>query len=237
MKVIGAGLPRTGTLTQKIALEMLGFGPCYHMVNVLGELDLATAWRRAVDGDADWDGIFAGFESTVDWPGSYFYRELMDAHPDAKVLLSTRDGDSWARSMRETIWEVLYGDGLMAHLSAARCVVDTGWRGYIDLMDEMWTRSRLLNGSQTTDEWMREGLQRYHEEVKATVPPERLLVWSVGDGWEPLCGFLEVPIPDTPFPHLNDSKQFVERIIDGALISVQEWRARDEQGTVSATRS
>ena len=90
MQVIGAGLPRTGTLSQKIALEMLGFAPCYHMVNVLGNLDLAEDWRRALDGDQRWDEIFDEFESTVDWPGSYYYRELMDKYPDAKVVLGSR---------------------------------------------------------------------------------------------------------------------------------------------------
>ena len=88
MQVIGAGLPRTGTLSQKIALEMLGFGPCYHMVNVLGNLDLAEDWQRALDGDTRWDDVFDGFESTVDWPGSYYYRELMEKYPDAKVVLA-----------------------------------------------------------------------------------------------------------------------------------------------------
>ena len=90
MKVIGAGLPRTGTLSQKVALEMVGLGPCYHMVNVLANLELAPQWRRAMDGDAQWDEIFDGFESTVDWPGSFFYRELIEVYPEAKVVLGVR---------------------------------------------------------------------------------------------------------------------------------------------------
>src|SRR6516162_2082937 len=113
MKVIGAGLPRTATLTQKVALEMLGFGPCYHMVDVLADLDQAKLWQRALDGEAPWDQIFDGFNSTVDWPGGYFYRELIDVYPDAKVLLSVRDGDSWSCSMRDTIWGLFYGDILI----------------------------------------------------------------------------------------------------------------------------
>ena len=92
MKVIGAGLPRTGTLSQKVALEMLGFGPCYHMVNVLTDLPLPEHWERGDGrGPADWDAIFGEHESTVDWPGSFFYRELADAYPEAKVVLSVRD--------------------------------------------------------------------------------------------------------------------------------------------------
>src|SRR5436853_7037668 len=102
MKLIGAGLPRTGTLSQKVALEMLGLGPCYHMVNVLGDLDQAEGWRRALEGQGPWDEIFDGFQSTVDWPGSFFYKELVEAYPDAKVLLSVRDPEAWTRSMRDT---------------------------------------------------------------------------------------------------------------------------------------
>ena len=94
MKVIGAGLPRTGTLSQKVALEMLGFGPCYHMVNVLTDLPLARQWEAAMDGEPDWEAIFGEHQSTVDWPGAFFYRELVDAYPDAKVLLSSRDPEA-----------------------------------------------------------------------------------------------------------------------------------------------
>ena len=91
MKLIGAGMPRTGTLTQKVALEMIGLGPCYHMVDVLADLEQAPLWERALDGNAPWSEIFAGFNSTVDWPGGYFYRELIDVYPEAKVLLSVRE--------------------------------------------------------------------------------------------------------------------------------------------------
>jgi Sulfotransferase domain len=225
LKLIGAGLPRTGTLSQKVALEMLGLGPCYHMVNVLANLELASGWRRALDGGARWDEMLDGFQSAVDWPGSYFYRELSEAYPDAKVLLSTRDGDRWARSMRETIWGVLYGDSMIRHLSSARAAADPKWRGYIELMKEMWQRSGLLNGEDTSDESMAGAIERHHREVLETVPSDRLLVWSVADGWEPLCDFLEVRVPDIPFPHLNDSHEFADRIVDGSLLALHEWRA------------
>jgi hypothetical protein len=229
MKVIGAGLPRTGTLSQKVALEILGLGPCYHMVNVLADLDLAPLWQRAVDGDPQWDEIFGGFEATVDWPGSFFYRELVEAYPEAKVVLSVRDGDSWALSMRETIWGVFYGDSLIKHLSSARSHVDPKWRAYIELMTSMWQRSGLMAGEETTGAWMSGAMDRYHEEVKRTVPSDRLLVWSVSQGWEPLCDFLEVPVPDIPFPHLNDSKEFKDRLIDGSLLTLQEWRKQTQR--------
>src|SRR5215469_1351729 len=98
MQVIGAGLPRTATLTQKISLEMLGIGPCYHMVNVLSDLSLVPQWAAAFDGGADWDKIFGPAQSSVDWPGSFFWRELAEYYPEAKVLLSVRSSGSWANS-------------------------------------------------------------------------------------------------------------------------------------------
>jgi hypothetical protein len=230
VKLIGAGFPRTGTLSQKIALEMLGIGPCYHMVNVLGDLPQAAVWNRALDGETPWSELFDGFESTVDWPGGFFYKELMDAYPDAKVLLSVRDPESWVRSMHDTVWAVRHGDSLMRHISDARAQVDPGWHEYLRMIDRMlWKDQGSFAPEQADPDRLLEGMERHHDEVKRTVPPERLLVWSVTEGWEPLCEFLEVPVPDTPFPRLNDSKQFVERVIDGALISLNEWKARTSQ--------
>jgi hypothetical protein len=207
---------------------MLGLAPCYHMVNVLMNLDEAQVWRRALDGDARWDEIFDGFQATVDWPGSFFYKELIEAYPDAKVFLSVRDAEAWERSMRETIWGLFYGDMLIRDLSSARTRVDAKWNGYIEMMREMWEQSGLIDsGADTTSESMRSAMERFNQEVQDTVPADRLLVWSVSDGWEPLCEFMELPVPDTPFPHLNDSKEFGERIVDGALLALQEWRSRD----------
>jgi Sulfotransferase domain len=233
MKVIGAGLPRTGTLSQKVALEMLGFGACYHMVNVLSDLDQAQTWRRALEGAEPWDEVFEGCQATVDWPGSFFYKEIADYYPDAKVVLSVRSADSWERSMRDTIWGIFYGDILIRDLSYARARIDPQWRGYLELMEEMWQQSGLIpNGADTDPETMKSAMERFNEQVQETIPAERLLVWSVGEGWEPLCEFLEVPVPDTPFPHLNDSKVFAERIVDGALIALQQWRAQDAPAIV-----
>jgi Sulfotransferase domain len=235
MKLIGAGLPRTGTLSQKVALEMLGLEPCYHMVNVLGNLDLAADWRRALDGDADWDSIFGGAQATVDWPGSFFYRELMEAYPDAKVLLSVREGDAWAKSMRQTIWGLFYDEVLMQYMSTARTLIDPQWDSYISMMKEMWEKSGLLNdGENTTAEWMAGAMDRYNEEVKQTVPADRLLVWTASDGWEPICEFLGVAVPDTPFPRLNDGKMFAGRIIDGALLALNAWREKDREAEAEA---
>lgn len=227
MKVIGAGLPRTGTLSQKVALEMLGFGPCYHMVNVLTNLPLSQPWEEALDGDADWDAIFGEHEATVDWPGSFFYRELADAYPEAKVVLSVRDPEAWEKSMRTTIWDTIYGQSAAAHISKARELVDPDWEHYIRLMGRMWAAQGIFSGPEIRPGQLAEAITRYQEQVQRNIPSDRLLVWGVGDGWEPLCRFLEVDVPDKPFPRLNDSKMYVDRIIDGSLMVLGEWRARN----------
>jgi hypothetical protein len=230
MKVIGAGLPRTATLTQKISLEMLGFGPCYHMVNVLQDLSLAPQWAAAFDGNPDWDKVFAGHQASVDWPGSFFWRDLAEHYPDAKVLLSVRSGESWANSMKNTIWGVFYDDVLMRHLSDARANIDPGWRDYIELMKAMWQKSGLI-GEMTglfDPAVLAAAMERHNQEVRDTIPAERLLEWKPADGWEPLCEFLEVPVPQAPIPHVNDSAMFAGRIVDGSLAVLNAWHAKQQ---------
>jgi hypothetical protein len=231
MKLIGAGLPRTGTLTQKVALEMLGLGPCYHMVDVLSDLDQAGLWERALDGESLWGEIFDGFNSTVDWPGGFFYEELAGVYPDAKVLLSVRDPQAWERSMRQTVWAVRNGDSLVRLLSDAQAHVNPQWGGFVKMIDRLiWKdKGTFASGHAGTDELIA-GMHRHNEEVKRAIPAERLLVWSVTDGWEPLCEFLGVPVPDEPFPHVNDSKEFVNRVVDGSLAALQQWRDRSKIG-------
>jgi len=236
MFVIGAGLPRTATLTQKLMLEQLGFSPCYHMVEVLGDLGRAEQWREALEGNTDWGELLSGYEATVDWPGAFFYQELMEAFPEAKVLLSVRDGEAWERSMGETIWGIFYGDTLARHLSDARILVDEGWASYMTLMKEMWAKSGLMASGEDEPGTgnMARAMERYNEEVKATVPPERLLVWSPADGWGPLCEFLDVPVPPTLLPHVNDSKSFGVMLSDAALRALNAWRDRQDFSQLAA---
>jgi hypothetical protein len=224
MKVIGAGLPRTATLTQHAAMGILGLEPCHHMVAVFANLPTWKDWRAALEGDVRASELLKDYEAMVDWPGSYFYKDLMEDFPDAKVLLSVRSGESWAASMRKTIWECLYGEGLVGHMTAAREQVDPDWHGWMDTLRGMWTERGLMNGKETTDEFMAQAYERYNEEVKATVPADRLLVWSPKDGWEPLCDFLEVPVPDVPLPHINDTEGFGHLIVGGALAVIQKWQ-------------
>jgi hypothetical protein len=219
-------MPRTGTLTQKIALEMLGFGSCYHMVDVLADLDQARLWRAALDGYAPWPEIFKGFDSTVDWPGGYFYRELIDFYPDAKVLLSVRDPEEWERSVRQTVWAVRHGESLVRLMSSAQAVINPRWKAYLDMIDQLlWESRGTFASCHSEPRELIEAMERHNEEVIGTVPPERLLVFNVEEGWDPLCEFLEVPVPFQPFPRTNDSREFLNRIIDGSLEALNSWRA------------
>jgi hypothetical protein len=228
MKLIGAGLPRTATSTQKVVMDILGVTPCYHMQNVFADLAEAARWKAALTDPTALQQIVDPFESTIDWPGSYHYKTLSELYPEAKVLLSVRTGESWARSMQETIWGMLFGGGLLDHITSAHCDVDPDYRLFIDLCREMWLHGGIEgglipNGSEATTEQLAAAHDRYNEEVIATIPAERLLVWKPADGWEPLCEFLELPVPDEPIPHVNDTEAFKEGIVRGGLAAVESY--------------
>ncbi|MAF83695.1 MAG: sulfotransferase [Gammaproteobacteria bacterium] len=194
MKVIGAGYGRTGTVSLKEALEHLGY-PCYHMQEVMqaygrGHVDV---WDQALTGhtDIDWTGLFAGYEATVDFPACVFYRELMDAFPDAVVILSVRDPERWWNSFSK----------LLSLVSKAQ------YFGFVP----MFRKFSAMNVHLV--EYVFDGLPdkdraigcylRHIEDVKEKTPAERLLVYRISEGWEPLCQFLDKPVPNIPFPHAN----------------------------------
>jgi hypothetical protein len=198
MKVIGAGFGRTGTFSTKVALEHLGFGPCYHMVEVFEHPEHVAFWQAAADGQPiDWNDLFGNYKAAVDWPACAFYDQLMEVYPEAKVLLTVRDPDSWHRSVMNTI-----GPGnndetddpqRLAHRKMGQSVI---WQGTFD-------------GRVEEKEYAISVFNRHIEEVKRRVPAERLLVFDVKEGWEPLCRFLGVPVPENvPFPRLNDTASF-----------------------------
>jgi hypothetical protein len=224
MKVIGAGLPRTATLTQKIALETLGFGPCYHMFTLAANRDHMSEWIAAYEGSPDWHAIFDGFSSVVDYPAAFYYRELAEAYPDAKVLLSVRDGHAWARSIRDTIWGITYGDTVGRHLAAAVELIDPEIRRNTRMLRGMYARAGLFGPTPEVfdEDLVAARMDRHIEEVRASIPADRLLEWSPKDGWEPLCAFLDVPVPEAALPHVNSSAVFNEYHIDGSLKLLQK---------------
>ncbi len=226
MKVIGAGLPRTATTTQLIAFEQLGFAPCYHMRDVLGDLDSQLPlWERAVEGAPDWEAVFAGAQSTCDFPSAFYYRDLIAFYPDAKVVLSVRSADGWVRSMRDTIWPVYFGPSVMHHVCEARKAVDSNWDRYLKVMTHLTfdQQTGAFVGDHESDAGLAEIMERWNQRVKADVPADRLLVWEPADGWEPLCEFLDVGVPDGPVPRVNDTAAFAEGILGGGLAVLNAW--------------
>jgi Sulfotransferase domain len=234
LKLIGAGLPRTATTTQLFALEQLGLGPCYHMRDLLADLEGGLPlWESVAEGTPDWQQIFGEAQSTVDWPSARYYPELMEAYPNAKVLLSVRGSDEWVASMRQTVWAVVHGEDVIHHICEARASVDPLWWRFLELVRQMtWNEETgALAGETYTDAGLAAVMDRWNESVIRTVPADRLLVWDPSEGWAPLCSFLEMDVPSEELPRLNDTQSFREGIIGGALDVLNEWWAARERPT------
>lgn len=195
LKVVGAGLGRTGTLSMKRALEQLGFGPCHHMIEVFMHPESVPLWIDAGDGRPDWDAIFRDYASMVDYPGARYWRQLAEHYPEAKVLLTLRDPDAWFESTQATIF---------APNSPAVNAPPEMKRFFASFIGEFG--ERLHDRAFMTDHF-----RRHNALVQATIPKERLLVYEVGEGWTRLCAFLGVPVPDTPFPSENSREEFRAR--------------------------
>lgn len=234
MRVIGAGLPRTATTTQAIAFEILGFGHCYHMRDLMMDFEKGlTLWEAAAEGRPDWEAIFGDAQSTCDWPGARYYKEILEHYPDAKVVLTVREPEGWIKSMRDTVWAIYFGDSVTRHVCEARAVLDPLWRRFMALMTVMtWDENSLGPPEATFDDAaFAAAMHRWNERVRQQVPADRLLVWHPRDGWEPLCDFLEAPVPDDPVPHTNDTAAFKEGIIGGALAVLNDWWDQRERPT------
>jgi len=197
LKVVGAGFGRTGTLSLKNALEKLGFAPCYHMMEVFPRPDHVAMWHRlAFEHSMDWDLLFRDFQATVDWPSARWWREIAAHYPEAKVLLSVRDPEAWYKSMIDTIYQPMKWPVPDSVPELAR------------LQNEMARKAILEETFDNRFEDKAHAIEifnRHTQEVRDTIDPARLLVFDVKEGWAPLCHFLEVPIPDQPFPRLNDT--------------------------------
>jgi Sulfotransferase domain len=215
VKVIGAGFGRTGTMSLKVALETLGFDPCYHMTEVFAHPEHAGFWISAWRGEpADWDGVLGGYEAAVDWPACTFYEELMERDPGAKVILSVRDPERWYESVRNTIYE-------LSVVIPRHPIYRIGYKlvsffvfrgpGIVDLAGEIIWRG-TFDGRFEDMTYAIGVFERHSAEVQRCVPENRLLVYDVKAGWEPLCEFLRVEVPDEPFPRTNDTAQMRRRL-------------------------
>jgi Sulfotransferase domain len=200
LSVIGAGLGRTGTMSLKLALDQLGLGPCYHMIEVFKNPAAPGYWEAVADGrPVDWEQVFEGYRSTVDWPSATFYRRLADDFPSAKVILTERDPQAWFASTQATIFARDFtGAPANPFESMVRKVVGAMFEG------EMRDRDHLISV-----------YLRHNQEVRDTIAADRLLVYEVAQGWAPLCDFLDVPVPDTPMPKVNSTEEFQSRVAAG----------------------
>jgi hypothetical protein len=210
MQVIGAGFGRTGTLSLKVALEMLGFGKCYHMEELIAHPEQVTYWEALYAGQAiRWQELFAGYESTVDFPGYRVYGQLFQQYPQAKVILNTRAFEPWYESAYQTIYkagpslteklflslQLPFSPRLRKLVRVFRLAEKAVWQGD-------------FKGRFADKAFAREVFENHHREVKRRIPAHQLLEYQVNAGWEPLCRFLDVPVPDQPFPRVNEQQAF-----------------------------
>jgi Sulfotransferase domain len=196
LKMVGAGVGRTGTMSLKAGLEILLGKPCYHMVEVFGHPEHVPLWRAAAEGaTVDWQSMLDGYAATSDFPACLFWHEILDANPGAVVVLSThRDSASWWDSASQTIFSI-DGSQLPPEMSE--------WF-------DMW---RNVAAARFTPDWTDKqaaiaAYERHNAGVRASVPSGRLVEWTPSDGWEPLCDALGLAVPDEPFPHLNKKEDF-----------------------------
>jgi Sulfotransferase domain len=201
VKVIGAGIGRTGTLSLKTALNHLGLGPCHHMEEVLHDMGRQVPlWQAVVDGRPDWAENYKGYASAVDWPTATFFRELHLAYPQAKFILTVRSTQSWAESFSETIYKALAG---RAHAPDEK-------QPWLTMCAGVIAKAGIVEGMDVAA--LMAAFDAHVAAVKSTIPPDQLLVFEVKDGWGPLCAFLGMPIPDTDFPRTNDRAEFWDLI-------------------------
>ena len=197
MQVVGAGVGRTGTHSLKLALEQLLGAPCHHMVEVFAHPEQVPIWTDAIEGrPVDWVALLADYAAVVDWPGGSFWPELTATYPDALVLLSVRDPEDWYRSASNTIFQGFLSDQL-----------DNEWMTSVKKLFHDRFSDDLDNPTAMMDAFV-----RHNDAVRAAIPASRLLEWSPGDGWAPICERLGVPVPEEPFPVTNTTDEFREML-------------------------
>ena len=210
LKVIGAGYGRTGTKSLQLALEELGFDKCYHMEALFRNPKGVKHWEDAYkEQSTDWDSLFEGYQSAVDFPASMYYKELSTHYPDAKVILTVRDAERWYESANATIFSFDPGPGLKLKMLVSMLFSSKARNLFKAIMlndKSIW--KKFFEGKFKDKAYTIQKFNKHIEEVKSTIPADRLLIFHPKDGWEPLCQFLEVPTPSTPFPNTNKGEDF-----------------------------
>jgi hypothetical protein len=194
LEVVGAGVGRTGTNSLKVALEQLLGEPCHHMYEIFVDPSQIPLWTDAIEGrPVDWSTMPMGYGALVDWPGASFWPELTEANPDALVLLSVRDPEDWYKSASNTIFQVFDNapPEMMPWIESMRQLLGERFSNNLGDPGEMMT-----------------AFENHNDAVRRAIPAERLLEWSPGDGWDPICERLGLEVPDEPFPKTNDTNQW-----------------------------
>ena len=222
MKVIGAGFGRTGTTSLKAALEELGYSPSYSLTEVFTHPEHIELWKAARRGEkVDWKEFLGNYEVAVDWPACSFYEELMQAFPEAPVILTVRNPEPWYESIHSTIYQlrkVTTGPLPVKAAFTFAGMFAPGITGTARLADDLvWEDT--FDGRFEDRAYAMEVFERNNEEVQQRVSPERLLVFDVREGWKPLCDFLDVEVPDKPFPHLNEAREMRRRLLGIVALS------------------
>jgi len=212
LKVIGAGFGRTGTLSLKYALEQLGFGPCYHMIETREHPEHDAMWLALARGDPhDWHAILDGYAASVDWPAIMIWKELVAAYPDAKVILTLRDSEHWYKNASKTIFARMreFAEALARDAAAS---IDPPRRAHMRMVNAVVVDKAF--GGDLGHHHAIEVFNAHNAGVRRAIPPEKLLVYESGQGWDPLCAFLGVPVPETPYPKVNTTDDFTARFPD-----------------------
>lgn len=196
LAVIGAGFGRTGTVSLRMALKQLGYGPTYHMYEVIEHPEHAPLWVQALEKPALLNDILAPYQSAVDWPVCSFWQPLLKANPQAKVILTVRDSESWYKSIHSTLYQMLLRapDGLPdQQINMGRKII--------------WEET--FAGKLGDKDYAISVYEQHNAKVIESVPNEQLLVYEVSEGWQALCDFLESEIPDGAFPRSNSAEEFL----------------------------
>ena len=196
LRLIGAGVGRTGTLSLRAALETLLAAPCYHMFEVREHPEHIPLWHAAARNEpVDWQGLLGSYTAAVDWPASAFWPEIAAAFPDAVILLSSRDAEGWWKSASETIFP-------------ATLRVDNEWRRMIDAMFASRFTANFTDKDASIAAYV-----AHNRRVRELAPAARLVEWHPCDGWQPICNALHLPVPDLPFPHVNSTEEFRAKVL------------------------
>lgn len=219
IEIVGAGLGRTGTYTLKEALEQLGFSRCYHMTDLFSHPEQVSYWQELKDsGKTDWQELFKDCRAVVDYPGCLYYREIIAAYPGAKVILTVRDPDIWYESVLRTFYKLRPRKPLALLAMLLRLFISARFRTILPvyLFTDIIIWKEQFKGRFADKQTAIKIFEQHSNEVKAAIPDKQLLVYNVKDGWQPLCEFLNVSIPDIPFPVTNLRQDFaaeMEKII------------------------